>query len=50
MFVVGAVRLWQGRGEVSPAVRGASVVYLAFVGVVFNTLTSAPTSAACSPG
>lgn len=38
VFVVGAVRLWQGRGEVSPAVRGASVVYLAFVGVVFNTL------------
>lgn len=38
VFVVGAVLLWRGRGEVGPAVRGASVVYLAFIGVVFNTL------------
>lgn len=40
VFIVGAIRLWRGRGtgEVSPAVRGASVVYLAFVGIVFNTL------------
>lgn len=38
VFVIGAVRLWRGRDEVGPGVRGASVVYLTFVGVVFNTL------------
>lgn len=40
VFIVGAILLWRGRGtgEVAPAVRGAAVVYLAFVGIVFNTL------------
>ncbi|MBT1621870.1 Pr6Pr family membrane protein [Curtobacterium flaccumfaciens pv. oortii] len=40
VFVVGAVRTARGRPS-SPrweAVRGASVVYMAFVGIVFNTL------------
>jgi hypothetical protein len=45
VFVVGAVLLWRAEpgptgqsAEVAPAVRGASVIYLVFVGVVFNTL------------
>jgi hypothetical protein len=40
VFIVGAVWMWRTDGdrEVPPAVRGAAVVYLAFVGIVFNTL------------
>jgi hypothetical protein len=40
VFIVGAVRLLRGTagGATAEAVRGASVVYLAFVGIVFNTL------------
>lgn len=40
VFVVGPVRLLRRSAddEVAPAVRGASVLYLAFVGIVFNTL------------
>lgn len=40
VFIVGAVKILR-RSESSPrweAVRGASVVYMAFVGIVFNTL------------
>ncbi|WP_423920599.1 Pr6Pr family membrane protein [Frigoribacterium sp. 2-23] len=40
VFVVGAIRLMRGTpgGAAWQAVRGASVVYLAFIGIVFNTL------------
>lgn len=40
VFVIGAVRLIRRRpgGATWEAVRGASVVYMAFVGIVFNTL------------
>jgi hypothetical protein len=40
VFIVGAVRILRGKSSTSgwEAVRGASVVYMAFVGIVFNTL------------
>ena len=40
VFVIGAVRLVRGHEttDLDVALRGASVVYLAFVGLVFNTL------------
>ncbi|KQO63002.1 Pr6Pr family membrane protein [Curtobacterium sp. Leaf261] len=39
VFIVGAARLVRSpTGEVLPAVRGASVLYMVFVGAVFNTL------------
>jgi len=42
VFIVGALRLARGRAasDLDVAIRGASVVYLAFVGIVFNTLLS----------
>lgn len=40
VFIVGAIRLLRGvaPSAVDVAIRGASVVYLVFVGIVFNTL------------
>lgn len=41
VFVIGAVRLMRHRDaptQTDTAVRGAAVVYIAFVGIVFNTL------------
>jgi hypothetical protein len=41
VFIVSAIRLIRGRNDPSPiqtAVRGGAVVYIAFVGIVFNTL------------
>ncbi|GAA2016428.1 Pr6Pr family membrane protein [Nakamurella flavida] len=42
VFVAGAVRLARGQedGPLAVAIRGASVVYMLFVGVVFSTLLS----------
>ena len=41
VFIIGAVRLIRGRTDPSAsdvAIRGAATVYIAFVGIVFNTL------------
>lgn len=41
VFIVGAIRLIRGRTDPSAsdvAIRGAATVYIAFVGIVFNTL------------
>ncbi|WP_438353434.1 Pr6Pr family membrane protein [Microbacterium sp. CJ88] len=52
VFIVSAVRILRGRTTATPvesAVRGASVVYIAFVGLVFNTLLRDVDLSAISP-
>ena len=40
VFIIGAVRLMRGyqTNDADVAIRGASVVYMVFIGIVFNTL------------